>query len=192
MATQTLQTLTVPTNKGTATVPAHWTGRHLAVTEPCGHDPADGANRGLWNITHKASGLRAASLRTTKRHAMQIARGWDDRFADISPENARNWPHREDWGQLVQKINAPWQAGQDATAAQAASSTDTALLLAAQAGIAVQSEPVAKISWRGKFWAAPTDAELEAWTLDSVCETPDGRTVEPDHPEAWLRILRLV
>jgi hypothetical protein len=38
----------------------------------------------------------------------------------------------------------------------------------------------------------PTMAELEHWTLDSVCETPDGRTVEPDAPDAWLRLLALV
>jgi hypothetical protein len=28
--------------------------------------------------------------------------------------------------------------------------------------------------------------------MDSCCETPDGRTVEPDHPESWLSILNLI
>jgi hypothetical protein len=35
------------------------------------------------------------------------------------------------------------------------------------------------------------DAMME-WTLDSVCPTPDGRILEPDHPDSWLRILGLV
>jgi hypothetical protein len=25
-----------------------------------------------------------------------------------------------------------------------------------------------------------------------VCETPEGDTVEPDHPHSWLRILKLI
>jgi len=32
-------------------------------------------------------------------------------------------------------------------------------------------------------------AELEFWMFDSVCETPDGDIVEPDHPDSWLALL---
>lgn len=52
------------------------------------------------------------------------------------------------------------------------------------------------IWWRedGAFRWVPLpsiDAMME-WTLDSVCPTPDGRTLEPDHPDSWLRLLGLV
>ncbi|MEZ5325905.1 MAG: hypothetical protein R3F19_12695 [Verrucomicrobiales bacterium] len=48
------------------------------------------------------------------------------------------------------------------------------------------------ITWRGDDYALPTEAEIEFWTLDSVCETPDGDIVEPDHPDSWLSLLGLV
>lgn len=52
-----------------------------------------------------------------------------------------------------------------------------------------QSAPV---TWRGKDYPSPTTGEVREWVMDSVCETPDGRTVEPDHPDSWLRLLGLV
>lgn len=48
------------------------------------------------------------------------------------------------------------------------------------------------VRWRGQWWPAPTVGEVHAMALDSVAETPDGRTVEPDHPEAWPRLLGLI
>lgn len=38
----------------------------------------------------------------------------------------------------------------------------------------------------------PTLESLEHWSYDSVCETPDGDEVEPDHPRSWLRILGMI
>ena len=38
----------------------------------------------------------------------------------------------------------------------------------------------------------PSMAEFQEWTLDSVCLTPDGEKVEPDHPASWLRLAGLV
>ena len=38
----------------------------------------------------------------------------------------------------------------------------------------------------------PSIGALMEWTMDSVCPTPDGRILEPDHPDSWLRILGLV
>ena len=32
----------------------------------------------------------------------------------------------------------------------------------------------------------PTVDQLEDWVSDSVCETPTGEMVEPDHPKSWL------
>ena len=38
----------------------------------------------------------------------------------------------------------------------------------------------------------PSIDALMEWTMDSVCPTPDGRSVEPDDPDSWLRLLGLV
>ena len=48
------------------------------------------------------------------------------------------------------------------------------------------------IVWRGKVCDVPSLDELEEWAYDSGCETPDGDWVEPDHPDSWLRILRII
>lgn len=49
-----------------------------------------------------------------------------------------------------------------------------------------------EMRWGGRWWPVPAMADVEAWALDSVAETPDGRSVEPDHPEAWTRLLGVV
>lgn len=49
-----------------------------------------------------------------------------------------------------------------------------------------------QITWRGEAYDVPSDAELERWVFDSVCETPDGDTVEPDHPDSWLSLLGFI
>lgn len=49
-----------------------------------------------------------------------------------------------------------------------------------------------RILWKGREYDPPTMGQLEEWVSDSVCETPDGDTVEPDHPDSWLSILGLV
>ena len=50
----------------------------------------------------------------------------------------------------------------------------------------------ATITWQGDDYDLPTEAEIEFWAHDSVCETPDGDIVEPDHPDSWLSLLGLV
>lgn len=50
----------------------------------------------------------------------------------------------------------------------------------------------AKITWQGKSYPIPTADQIEHWVIDSVCETPDGDTVEPDHPDSWLFLLGLI
>jgi hypothetical protein len=52
--------------------------------------------------------------------------------------------------------------------------------------------PVLRLWFRGCWYDIPTVAEVMEWTLDSVCPTPDGRTVEPDAPDSWLSLLQLV
>lgn len=53
-------------------------------------------------------------------------------------------------------------------------------------------EKFLKLRWHRKWWPVPTMDEVQAWTLDSVCPTPAGDIVEPDHPDAWLSLLGLV
>lgn len=50
----------------------------------------------------------------------------------------------------------------------------------------------ATITWKGAQYDTPSMDELREWVHDSVCETPDGDTVEPDHPDSWLSLLRLI
>jgi hypothetical protein len=45
---------------------------------------------------------------------------------------------------------------------------------------------------KGEWVPVPSTDALMEWSFDSVCETPDGRSVEPDHPDSWLRLLGLV
>ena len=48
------------------------------------------------------------------------------------------------------------------------------------------------VRWARQWWPAPTVGEVHDMALDSVAETPDGRTVESDDPAAWPRLLGLV
>ena len=48
------------------------------------------------------------------------------------------------------------------------------------------------IVWRGQVYEVPSMDEIEAWIYDSVCETPDGDRVEPDHPDSWLYLLGFI
>lgn len=49
-----------------------------------------------------------------------------------------------------------------------------------------------KLRFKSKWFPVPSMAEVERWTFDSVCETPDGEIVEHDHPDSWLHLLGLV
>ncbi len=169
--------------------PAHWLGHNLAVHPPVGKDRAFKVSRGHWAITHVESGLMAASLLATKADALKLAKQWDSRFSSINAADARQWPWRKQWNETVARINNPWASSDESDAG----STDTAAELAATAGLAIdQAGGSIRAQWRGRFWPLPTDQQLNAWATDSCCETPDGRTVEPDHPESWLAILRLI
>jgi hypothetical protein len=186
---KTITRCKVATKSGELLAPAHFVGEFLAVTVPVDAAHQFPTVRGQWVITHRGCGLSAATLRCCKATAIKLARQWDGRFGCIDPADARAWPWRDQWGAAVAAINCPNVQG----AADPADSTDTAGVFAARAGLPIdQAGGALRIFWRGKFWPAPTDAELEFWTLDSVCETPDGRTVEPDAPESWLRILRIL
>ena len=49
-----------------------------------------------------------------------------------------------------------------------------------------------KMRWNSRWWEIPSMEQVEAWTLDSVCETPAGDIIEPDADGSWLRLLNLV
>jgi hypothetical protein len=49
-----------------------------------------------------------------------------------------------------------------------------------------------KLRWRSKWWPVPAMEQVEEWTMDSLCETPDGDLVEHDDDSAWMRLLGLV
>jgi hypothetical protein len=53
-------------------------------------------------------------------------------------------------------------------------------------------DKVLMLRWKSKWWTVPTMDEVGRWTFDSVCETPDGDIVEPDAPDSWLHLLKLV
>jgi hypothetical protein len=48
------------------------------------------------------------------------------------------------------------------------------------------------IRWARQWWPVPTVGEVHAMALDSVAETPDGRTVETDAFGSWPRLLGVV
>ncbi|MGA1768109.1 MAG: hypothetical protein ACO4AA_05865, partial [Aquiluna sp.] len=43
-----------------------------------------------------------------------------------------------------------------------------------------------EVKWNGDWYPVPTMELIEEWVFDSVCDTPDEDTVEPDHPDSWL------
>lgn len=51
---------------------------------------------------------------------------------------------------------------------------------------------ILKLRFRRKWHPVPSMEDVQFWTFDSCCETPDGRTVEPDAPDSWLSLLGLV
>jgi len=43
--------------------------------------------------------------------------------------------------------------------------------------------------WKGKQYKVPSLKTMEKWMYDGIAKTPDGKKVEPDHPDSWLSIL---
>lgn len=182
------KTVRIVTGKGPRDAVAAWVGCYCAVT---GAGDGGAVLRGRWSITHLATGLAAAScLPISKRDAIALAREWDGRLGSIDPEAADQWEHRREWAAVIHAIRAPW-AVPAVVVDDGGHEQETALVLAAEAGMPID-QAGRRVRWRRQWWPAPTDNELQAWTLDSCCETPDGRTVEPDAPDSWLSLLRLV
>ena len=58
--------------------------------------------------------------------------------------------------------------------------------------VALHKGGVLKLWWHRKWWEVPSIGMFQHWTLDSVCEQPDGSIVEPDHPDSWLSLAQLI
>ena len=189
---------------GARDVPTVWRGRALAIHRPPTRDGGVSSAPKLWAVTHAASGLSAGLIRARKTDAVALARAWDDAFAGLDVAARGRWPLAQQWRDALQAVAASGVAippAPDAIDPDPVDVDGDALPLAIDlarsvgmrcrvAGHADARRP--EILWRGQWWAAPSDAALQAWTVDSTCETPDGRTVEPDAPDAWLRLLHLV
>lgn len=197
MKTQTMpQRINIQTTSGPREIQTRWRGAFLAVHPPHGGDTV----RGLWAITFMPAGMRAASVAASLKAAVALAKAWDSRFASLDPQNAQGWPEREAWAQAIRETETPAIAARFKRQQtkrwlddEFGTGTETAAVLAAQAGQPIDQAGGAKrVRWRGDWWPLPSDAELQDWSIDSVCGTPDGRSVEPDHPESWLSILGLV
>ncbi len=48
------------------------------------------------------------------------------------------------------------------------------------------------ITFKGHTYPVPSMEQIGEWVIDSVCETPEGDCVEPDHPDSWLSLLHLI
>ena len=49
-----------------------------------------------------------------------------------------------------------------------------------------------EITWKGQSYSVPSLGELETMMLGDTAEAPDGTEVEPDHPDSWLSLLRIM
>jgi hypothetical protein len=211
------KTVTVTTLSGSREITAAWVGAHLSVHRPVLRDGAPAAPK-AWSITHNASGLSmGGTLTTTKPEAIALAKLWNTAAAEIDPANPRGWRYLETWRLDVAAVEHRRIAelvgpvlpdhpnyGDVAAAIAAALDTGYAATTDNEAGEQYPArETVAadrlrdgadglEMLWRGKWWPVPTFGEVEAWALDSLAETPDGRTVEPDAPDSWPHLLGVV
>lgn len=198
--------VTVECKDGRRSVPAVWKGRHLAVHLPLKADGPDGVStvRGRWCVTHLASGRSASggSLETSRAKAVALARAWDATFGTLeAADQGATWPAREIWGRAVRRLRLQGDVWSPEQAAAPEQPADPLARLAAEQFPARDTVPADRLRdgpdglelrWSGRWWPVPALGDVEAWALDSVAETPDGRTVEPDHPEAWTRLLGVV
>jgi hypothetical protein len=210
-------TITIQCRDQSRSVPAVWIGENLAVHRPLVKGAPSKAAR-HWAITHTASGLAAcSSFDGPKSAAVNLAKLWDKAFGTMDASNARAWPYCQTWVADVRL--AQWHGTEQPNGPvlpDHPTSADVAAAVAAAVGATY--EPVTgddsaapfdpsesfpadrirtvdgwpEVQWRGQWWPVPTLGEVESMAFDSVAESPDGRTVEPDAPDAWPRLLGIV
>ncbi len=174
-----------------------------------------------WAITHHPSGLAAChSFDGSKADAIAIAKLWDGAFCELAAENpdARSWRWAQTWvadikaaqdpirygkpsGPVLPDHPTPGDVGRAIAAAVDATYDPPTQAEAEEQFPAGETVPanrfrthdgILQIRWAGQWWDVPTLEEIEAWTFDSICESPKGDSVEPDHPESWLSILGII
>lgn len=155
-----------------------WLGDCLAVHRPTiNGSPSKQANH--WAITHIPSGLAVClSFNGTESAAIGLAKDWDAKFSTLDVNSPRTWPLCKAWGKALQLAQF-----------------DTGCFDAYQTLPRDRVKTVdgwVQVLWRRRWWPVPSDHVVEDMIFDSVAETPDGRTVEPDHPESWLSILKVI
>lgn len=196
MSTTTVTTIPVATSRGSVDVELHWQGAALAVHKPVLKDGIK-PKRGHWSITHIASGHSVGTFEGPARSAVKLASLWDHAFSELDPQVSRSWPLARQWVAQLRK-QQPIAGPDPALAAPPTKPENDGLpasihlAKSARRRYRQDEHGTWQIQWRGTWWNAPTDPELDFWTIDSICESPDGRSLEPDHPESWLSILRLV
>ena len=99
-------TITINTNHGEITAEVKWQGKALAVHRPY---KTDGfyKEKCNWTITHIESQLMAGRFFGPIYEAIQLAKAWDDTFAEelSGPEpDARSWPRRDEWKAQVDRV----------------------------------------------------------------------------------------
>jgi hypothetical protein len=160
------------------------------------HKPASGIARNQWTLTHLPSLRAAGTFHGKLADARKLADLWEPSFAsfDWKAKRAQPWPLMRQWRAQCDGSEpiAPPGLPEPSPNAHHARPDAVCFALDARRKVRTLDGELWTMEWRGAWWPLPAMAELQAWTLDSVCETPDGRTVEPDAPDSWLRLLALV
>ncbi len=151
--------------------------------------------RGCWTITHIDSGYSTGTYHGAKANAIKLAKIWDPYWADVNMYNAKDWPLARQWVEQLTNpnVHAPLHGPVESPNCHPGRPHTVQLALDARRQVRCMAGGQDwEMHWLGKWHPLPTMEELEHWTLDSVCERPDGAIVEPDHPESWLSLLRLI
>lgn len=213
-------TVTIQTKHGPMEAPTIWAGAHLAVHRPPSRlKPGTFSTEPRhWAITHKASGLAAChSFDGTKDKAIALAKLWESAFGSLDPQNASAWRYGKSWGRDLQIAQYGTAEPEGPVLPDPPTERDVARAIArAISGVDVpepteadDAEPAPmeyvpathrrtgpdgwpEVRWAGAWYPVPSMAEIERFCFDSVAESPDGATVEPDHPESWPSILGLI
>jgi hypothetical protein len=212
-------TITIRCHSGARTVPVVWRGANLAVHRPPTEKGGLNTAPRLWAISHAELGLAAcARFEGPKAKAVALAKLWDAAFAEITASgDARHWRFRKTWAHDLAVAQRGTSEPDGPVLPDCPTAGDVAAAISA--AIAGGYQPVPEddgaeqyparetvaasllrdgadgleMIWCGKWWPVPTMGEVEAWALfDGVAETPDGRTVEPDAPDAWPVLLGVI
>lgn len=58
--------------------------------------------------------------------------------------------------------------------------------------IVILSNRISILYFKGQWHPVPSVHAISGWVTDSVVPTPEGDDVEPDAPDSWMYLLRLI